>query len=178
MYMMVMRDQQVKFFADASINIDPDAETLADIAIQVSDAVEAMGIAPKVAMVSFSNFGSVSHPEATKVRRALDLVRAARPALQVDGEMQADVALDKTAMAGFPFCQLGDAANVLIFPTLAAGNAAYKVLSVLGGAQPIGPIILGLAKPVMVLQKHASVEDVVNMTGYIAAIAQSHHDAR
>ena len=172
MYMMVVRDK-VKFFADASINIDPNAEELADIAVQVADAVAAMGIEPKVAMVSFSNFGSVQHPEVTKVRNALELVRAARPDLQVDGEMQADVALDKQAMASFPFCKLDDEANVLVFPTLAAGSAAYKVLSVLGGAQPIGPIILGLAKPVMVLQKQASVEDVVNMTGYIAAMAQA-----
>ncbi len=176
MYMMVMRDRQVKFFADASINIDPDAETLADIAVQVADAVKTMGVDPRVAMVSFSNFGSVDHPEVKKVQKALEIVRAARPDLAIDGEMQADVALDKDAMDGFPFCKLDDDANVLVFPSLVGANAAYKVLSVLGGAQPIGPIILGLAKPVMVLQKHASVEDVVNMTGYIAAIAQQQGD--
>jgi malate dehydrogenase (oxaloacetate-decarboxylating)(NADP+) len=172
MYMMVMKNT-VKFFADPSINIDPDAETLADITVQVADAVKTMGIEPKVAMVSFSNFGSVEHPEALKVREALKIVRAARPELQIDGEMQADVALSKDAMAEFPFCRLSEPANTLIFPKLSAGNAAYKVLSSLGGAQPIGPIILGLAKPVVVLQKFASVEDIVNMTGYIAAMAGS-----
>ncbi len=170
MYMMVLKGK-VKFFADPSINIDPDAETLADIAVQTADAVTAMGITPRVAMVSFSNFGSVDHPDSRKVREALEIVRAARPDLEIDGEMQADVALSKEARAEFPFCRLTDAANVLIFPKLSAGNAAYKVLSAMGGAQAIGPIILGLAKPVMVLQKFASVEDVVNMTGYIAAIA-------
>ncbi|HUH00360.1 MAG TPA: NADP-dependent malic enzyme [Kofleriaceae bacterium] len=172
MYMMVMKDQ-VKFFADATINIDPDAETLADIAVQVADAVTSLGITPRVAMVSFSNFGSVKHPETKKVQEALALVRAARPELEIDGEMQADFALNKEARDEvFPFCRLTDDANVLIFPSLAAGNAAYKVLTVLGNAEPVGPILLGVAKPVAVLQNDATVEDIVNLTAYVVMRAQ------
>ncbi len=173
MYMMVMKDE-VKFFADATVNIEPDAETLADIAVQVSDAVAGLGITPRVALVSFSNFGSVrGHPEPLRVREALELVRAARPELEIDGEMQADFALDKARRQElYPFCRLTDNANVLIFPTLTAGNAAYKVLSVLGGAQPVGPMILGLAKPVAVLQNESSVEDIVNATAFVVKAAQ------
>jgi malate dehydrogenase (oxaloacetate-decarboxylating)(NADP+) len=172
MYMMVFKDQ-VKFFADASINIDPDAETLADIAGQVADAVLAMGVEPRVAMVSFSNFGSVDHPEARRVREALALVRKRRPDLEIDGEMQADVALSKQTMDSlFPFCRLGDAANVLVFPSLSAGNASYKVLQALGGASAVGPILLGVARPVTVLQAQAPVADIVNMTAFTVLEAQ------
>ena len=129
MYMMVLKDKVV-FFADASINIEPDAGTLADIAVQVSDAVRNMGVEPRVAMVSFSNFGSVNHPQAKLVSDALAVVRDRRPDLEVDGEMQADVALSKSLMDSmFPFCRLSDAANVLVFPQLIAGNAAYKACS-------------------------------------------------
>jgi malate dehydrogenase (oxaloacetate-decarboxylating)(NADP+) len=110
MYMMVLKDS-VKFFADPTINIDPSSEVLADIAVQTADAVTALGVTPRVAMLSFSNFGSVQHEQARKVSRALELIRAARPNLEVDGEMQADIALDRTKMdAMYPFCRLSDAA--------------------------------------------------------------------
>jgi malate dehydrogenase (oxaloacetate-decarboxylating)(NADP+) len=171
MHMMVLKDG-VKFFADATINLDPDAETLADIAIQVSDAVKAMGVVPRVAMISFTNFGSVEHPQSTKVRAALAIVRAARPGLEIDGELQADVALSKSTMeALFPFCRLTDAANVLIFPTLTSGNTAYKVLQTVGGATAQGPILLGLARPVTVLQAQAPVSDIVTMTSFTCVMA-------
>ncbi|HET6612897.1 MAG TPA: NADP-dependent malic enzyme [Kofleriaceae bacterium] len=177
MYMMVLRDT-VKFFADATINIEPDAETLADIAIQVADAVRALGITPRVAMISFSNFGSVKHPQSIKVKQALELVVARRPDLEIDGEMQADFALDRDKMeAVYPFSRLSDAANVLVFPSLAAGNAAYKILQTIGGARAVGPILLGLDKPVAVLQPQASVEEIVDMTAYTAMVAQSRHHA-
>jgi len=172
MYMMVLKDKVV-FFADASINIEPDAVVLADIAVQVSDAVRNMGVEPRVALVSFSNFGSVDHPQARLVRDALAVVRERRPELEVDGEMQADVALSKSTMDSlFPFCRLTDAANVLVFPQLIAGNAAYKVLQSLGGASEVGPILLGVARPVSVLQPQARVSDIVNMTAFTVLTAQ------
>jgi malate dehydrogenase (oxaloacetate-decarboxylating)(NADP+) len=178
MYMMVLKDS-VKFFADASINIEPDAEMLADITVQVSDAVRDMGVEPRVAMVSFSNFGSVDHPQARLVRQALAVVHERRPDLEVDGEMQADVALNRATMESlFPFCRLSDAANVLVFPQLIAGNAAYKVLQSIGGASAVGPILLGVARPVSVLQPQAPVSDIVNMTAFTVLTAQKLERAR
>ena len=171
MYMMVLKNS-VKFFADGTVNIDPSAEVLADIAVQVSDAVATFGVKPRVAMISFSNFGSVKHPQAEKVKEALALVRAARPELIVDGEMQADIALDGAKLAEeFPFTTLPDSANTLIFPSLVSGNASYKILSSVGGAQALGPILLGISKPVAVLQPHASIEDIINMTAYTVRMA-------
>ncbi len=131
-----------------------------------------LGIEPRVAMLSFSNFGSVDHEQAKRVQRALKMVRGARPKLAVDGEMQADIALDAAKLAEFPFTTLPDTANVLIFPSLSAGNASYKILQSLGGAQALGPILLGISKPVAVLQPHAPVEDIVNMTAYTVRMAQ------
>jgi malate dehydrogenase (oxaloacetate-decarboxylating)(NADP+) len=178
MYMMVLKDS-VKFFADASINIDPDAETLADIALQVADAVQAMGVAPRIAMVSFSNFGSSDHAQSRLVRSALALVRGRRPDLEIDGEMQVDVALSKATMEQhFPFCRLTDAANVLVFPSLAAGNAAYKALQSLARAAAVGPILLGVAQPVSVLQAQAPVSDIVNMTAFTVLTAQRQEQER
>jgi malate dehydrogenase (oxaloacetate-decarboxylating)(NADP+) len=107
------------------------------------------------------------------VREALALVRKRRPDLEIDGEMQADVALSKQTMDSlFPFCRLGDAANVLVFPSLSAGNASYKVLQALGGASAVGPILLGVARPVTVLQAQAPVADIVNMTAFTVLEAQ------
>ena len=172
LYMMVLKDT-VKFFADATININPSAEDLADIAVQVSDAVIALGIKPRVAMISFSTFGSAHHPDVRKVQAALAIVRERRPELEIDGEMQADIALDKAKlMEGYPFSTLSDAANTLIFPSLGAGNASYKILSSLGGATAIGPLLLGIGGPVTVLQPHSSVDDIVNVTAYTVMVAQ------
>jgi len=166
MYMMILKDD-VKFFADATVNIDPDAATLADTAIQVAEAAKAFEIHPRIALVSFSNFGSAPHPESEKSAHAVDIIRKLRPDLEVDGEIQADIALDAEMLKElFPFTRLTDAANVLIFPSLAAGNAAYKVLAALGGATAVGPILLGISKPVTVLPRDVSVEMIVNMTAY------------
>jgi malate dehydrogenase (oxaloacetate-decarboxylating)(NADP+) len=173
MYMMLLKND-VKFFADATVNIDPDAETLADIAIQVADAVRAFEIVPRIAMVSFSNFGSAPHPESDKVARAVEMVRQRRPELEVDGEVQADIALDIGKLRElFPFSRLTDDANVLIFPSLAAGNAAYKVLAELGGATAVGPILLGFTKPVTVLPRDADVDTIVSMTAYTVSEGQN-----
>jgi malate dehydrogenase (oxaloacetate-decarboxylating)(NADP+) len=169
MYMMLLKND-VKFFADATMNIDPDAETLADTAIQVADAARAFEIVPRIAMISFSNFGSAPHPESTKVARAVEIVRKLRPDLEIDGEVQADIAVEPEKMRElFPFSRLTDEANVLVFPSLAAGNAAYKVLAALGGATAIGPILLGVVKPVTVLPRDANVDTIVSMTAYTVA---------
>jgi malate dehydrogenase (oxaloacetate-decarboxylating)(NADP+) len=173
MYMMLLKNG-VKFFADATVNIDPDAETLADTAIQVADAARAFQVTPRIAMISFSNFGSAPHPESKKMADAVDIVRRLRPDLEIDGEVQADIAVEPDKMRElFPFSRLTDEANVLIFPTLSAGNAAYKVLSALGGATAIGPILLGVNKPVTVLPRDANVDTIVSMTAYTVARSQS-----
>jgi malate dehydrogenase (oxaloacetate-decarboxylating)(NADP+) len=169
MYMMLLKND-VKFFADATVNIDPDAETLADTAIQVADAARTFEVVPRIAMISFSNFGSAPHPESTKVAQAVDIVRKRRPDLEIDGEVQADIAVESDKLHElFPFARLTDEANVLVFPSLAAGNAAYKVLAALGGATAIGPILLGVTKPVTVLPRDANVETIVSMTAYTVA---------
>ncbi len=173
MYIMFLKNGDIKVFADATVNIDPDAETLAEIAIQVSDAVREFDIVPRVAMISFSNFGSAQHPESEKVAKAVQLVIARRPELEIDGELQADTALSfEEIKERFPFSRLKDAANVLIFPNLAAGNVAYKLMSSLGGATALGPVLLGVQAPITVLPRNATVETIVNMTAFTVTKAQ------
>ena len=162
-YMMIFR-QQTFFFADTTVNIEPDAETLAEIATATAKFVTRLGIEPRVAMLSFSNFGSVKHPAAAKVQQAVTLLHARDPELQVDGEMQADTAVvERILTRVYPFAKLRGPANVLIFPDLNAANIAYKLLARLGGAQAIGPILVGMARPVHVLQRLSEVPDIVNM---------------
>jgi malate dehydrogenase (oxaloacetate-decarboxylating)(NADP+) len=168
---MVVTTSGVRFLADTTINIEPDAETLAEIAILAAETVAELGIEPRVAMLSFSNFGDAPHPQSKKVAEAVALVQAHRPDLQIDGEMQANVALDDDARATYPFCKLNESANVLIFPNLDAGNAAYKLLQVTGAADVVGPMVLGLRKPVNVLQQGASVDAIVHMTSITVARA-------
>ncbi len=172
MYMMVLQNT-VKFFGDTAFNINPDADQLADIAIQMADAVTALGVTPRVAMISYSNFGSVRHPEVEKIAAAIAKVRAARPMLEIDGEMQPELALSADRRnERYPFSRLTKSANVLVFKSLAAGNAAYQTLKALGGASAVGPIILGIARPVAMVQAEDSVEDIVNMTAYTVMKAQ------
>jgi malate dehydrogenase (oxaloacetate-decarboxylating)(NADP+) len=163
MYMVVTK-KDVKFLADTTINIEPDAETLAETALLAAELVSELGIVPRVAMLSFSNFGDAPHPQSEKVAAATRLIKARHPELMVDGEMQANVALDEEARSPYPFSTLQGPANVLIFPNLDAGNAAYKLLSVAAHADVIGPIVLGIKKPVNVLQQGASVDAIVHMT--------------
>jgi malate dehydrogenase (oxaloacetate-decarboxylating)(NADP+) len=168
-YMLVFQ-QHTFFFADCTVNIDPDAETLAEIASDTARFVRRLGIEPRVALLSFSNFGSVRHPLADKVRRAVALLQEREPTLAVDGEMQADTAVVEQILTGrYPFARLQSAANVLIFPGLDAANIAYKLLDRIGGAQAIGPILVGMARPVHVLQRGSEVSDIVNMA-VIAAV--------
>ena len=168
-YMMIVR-QQTFFFADATVNIDPDATTLAEIATATAKFVQRLGIEPRVAMLSFSNFGSVKHPAAAKVQQAVALLHERVPELQVDGEMQADTAVvERILTKVYPFAKLRGPANVLIFPDLNAANIAYKLLARLGDAQAIGPILVGMDRPVHVLQRLSEVPDIVNMA-VIAAV--------
>ena len=173
MYMMVMQNG-VKFFGDTVFNIDPDAEQLADIAVQMADAVAGFGITPRVAMISYSNFGAVRHGEVTKVQAALAIARKRRPELEIDGEMQPEIALDEERRRElYPFSTLTHDANILCFQSLAAGNAAYQTLETLGAASAVGPILLGVSRPVALLQNESTVEDIVNMTAYTVMKAQT-----
>jgi malate dehydrogenase (oxaloacetate-decarboxylating)(NADP+) len=170
MYMVVTK-QGVRFLADTTINIEPDAESLAEIAILAADAVSELGLEPRVAMLSFSNFGDAPHPASKRVAEATAIAQRLRPELMIDGEMQANVALDEEARAVYPFSKLKGSANVLVFPNLDAGNAAYKLLQVTGNADVVGPMVLGLKKPVNVLQQGANVDSIVHMTAITAAKA-------
>jgi malate dehydrogenase (oxaloacetate-decarboxylating)(NADP+) len=170
MYMVVTK-LGVRFLADTTINIDPNADELAEIAVLAADAVSELGLEPRVAMLSFSNFGDAPHPQSKKVAEATAKAQSLRPALMIEGEMQANIALDEEARAVYPFSKLKGAANVLIFPNLDAGNAAYKLLAVAGNADVIGPMVLGLRRPVNVLQQGASVDAIVHMTAITASQA-------
>lgn len=172
LYMLVF-EKHVIFCGDTTVNIDPTAEQLAQIAYSAGRIVQTFGITPKIAMLSFSNFGSVRHPEAEKVAKAVSILRKRDPALVVDGEMQADTAMDENILrAAYPFSVLKERANVLIFPNLSAGNIAYKLLHHLGGATKIGPILLGMNLPVHVLEQGADVQDIVNMAAVAVIDAQ------
>jgi len=172
MYMLVF-EKKVVFCADTTVNIDPSAEQLAQIAYSAARIVRTFGIEPRVAMLSFSNFGSVRHQDADKVSRAVQLVRQRDPNLVVDGEMQADSALNERILAdSYPFSALKEPANVLIFPNLSAGNIAYKLLNQLGGATAIGPILIGMRHPVHVLEHGADVQEIVNMAAVAVIDAQ------
>jgi malate dehydrogenase (oxaloacetate-decarboxylating)(NADP+) len=171
MYIMIVRDK-VHFFSDATVNIDPSAEDLAEIASLAADAACRFDVLPRIAMLSFSNFGSTRHPFAEKVRRAVEILRECRPDLVVDGEMMADTAVAPEIIDElYPFSQVRDA-NVLIFPNLEAANVAYKLLQRLGGAETIGPVLLGMGKPVHVLQRGDEVRNIVNMAALAVVDAQ------
>ena len=172
MYMLVF-EKQLVFCADTTVNIDPTAEQLAQIAYSASRIARTMGVEPHIAMLSFSNFGSVRHPESDKMAKAVQLLRQRDPSLVVDGEMQADTAFDPEIVErDYPFSTLKEPANVLIFPNLSAGNIAYKLLNHLGGATAIGPILVGMSRPVHVLERGADVQDIVNMAAVAVVDAQ------
>ena len=164
-YMLAFPGRELLFFTDTTVNIDPDAETLCDIALQTAAFVQDLGIQPRVAMVSFSNFASSSHKEARRMARAVDMVRESNPELEVDGEMQADTAIDGIKLSEvYPFTHLSGPANVLVFARLSTANVAYKLLDQLGGADAIGPVLLGMDKPVHILQRGCAVQDILNLS--------------
>jgi malate dehydrogenase (oxaloacetate-decarboxylating)(NADP+) len=172
-YMLITARGEVYFLADATVNIEPSTEDLAEIAMLAADTARRFDVEPRVAMLSFSNFGSTRHPLAEKVARATDLVKRRRPDLMIDGEMQADTAVAPEIIAEtYPFSTLKGGANVLIFPNLEAGNVAYKLLMRIGGAEAIGPILMGLSKPVHVLQRGCEVNDIVNIAAVAVVEAQ------
>ncbi|HET8770119.1 MAG TPA: NADP-dependent malic enzyme [Gemmatimonadaceae bacterium] len=174
LYMLVF-EKHVVFFGDTTVNISPTAEQLAQIAWSAAGVARVFGISPRIAMLSFSNFGSVKHPAAAKVAEAVRLLRLRDPSLVVDGEMQADTAFSEAALAeNYPFSVLKEAANVLIFPNLSAGNISYKLLTHLGGATAIGPILVGMQHPVHVLEQGADVQEIVNMAAVAVIDAQQH----
>jgi len=171
-YLMIVKGR-VYLFTDATVNIDPDAETLSEIAILAADFARTLDIEPHVAMLSFSNFGSTPHPLASKVRDAVELVRKKRADIVVDGEMQADTAVvAEIVEQRYPFSKVKDA-NVLVFPDLDSANIAYKLLARLTDAEAIGPILLGIGAPVHVLQAGDDVEDIVTLAAVAVMDAQS-----
>ena len=178
LYMLVF-EKHVIFCGDTTVNIEPTSEQLAQIAYSAGRIVRTFGLTPRIAMLSFSNFGSVKHPEAAKVAHAVDILRKRDPTLIVDGEMQADTAMDENILkASYPFSVLKERANVLIFPNLSAGNIAYKLLHHLGGATRIGPILVGMNLPVHVLEQGADVQDIVNMAAVAVMDAQQRINER
>jgi len=162
---IVAAKKEVYFFADCTVNVNPTAEQLAEIAVSTAETVKSFDVEPRIAMLSFSNFGSASYPESNKVKDAVSIVHRLRPDLIVDGEMQADTALVPQILEkDFPFNNLKGGANVLIFPDLNSGNIAYKLMARIGEATVIGPVLQGMNKPVHILQRGSSVDDIINMT--------------
>ncbi|MCS7314480.1 MAG: phosphate acyltransferase [Bryobacteraceae bacterium] len=173
LYLLISPKRELYFLADCTVNIEPTAEDLAEIAICTAEMARRFDVEPRVAMLSFSNFGSTRHPLAEKVRRAVELVRQREPELIVDGEMQADTAVTPEILEeDYPFSRLKGAANVLIFPDLEAGNIAYKLLNRIGGCEVIGPILMGMSRPIHVLQRGAEVNEIVNMSAIAVVEAQ------
>ncbi len=173
MYMMLSKKGPL-FFADTTINFNPTEDELIDITLQTARAVEQFNIKPRIAMLSYSNFGATPSPEANLVRSAVAKIKEKYPDLVIDGEMQAGVAFNKDLLReNYPFSSLVDESpNTLIFPNLAAGNIAYHLLQEVGGAEAVGPILLGLKKPVHVLQLGSSIRQIVNMVAIAVVEAQ------
>jgi len=170
-YLMIVK-RRIVLFTDTTVNIDPDANTLAEIAILAADFARTLDIEPKVAMLSFSNFGSVIHHNSRKVADSVEIVRRKRPDLKIDGEMQADIAvMENLVTERFPFSRVKEA-NVLVFPDLGAANIAYKLLARLMDAEAIGPVLLGTGAPVQVIQAGDDVDAIVALAAFAAIDAQ------
>lgn len=174
MYLMLTKQGPI-FLADTTVNIDPSADDLVDITTVVAKSVQKFNITPRIAMLSYSNFGSSETVNPMKVRRAVEILHERYPEMIVDGEMQANFALNPNLLEeNYPFSKLtGAAANTLIFPNLDSGNSAYKILQEIGGAEAVGPILIGMKKPVHVLQLGSSVREIVNMITIAVVDAQS-----
>ena len=172
---IVMVKRRLYFFADTTVNIDPTAEDLAHFAIHTAKFAKAFGIKPVIAMLSFSNFGSTPHPESEKVREAVEIIHRRKPELIVDGEMQANVALNvEFRNNNYPFSLLKNRVpNIFIFPNLDSGNIAYKLLDKLGDAVTIGPILLGMNQPVGILQAGTDVDSIVNLVAFTVLKGQN-----
>src|SRR5579862_3140019 len=172
-YALITRKGDVYFLADTSVNIEPTAEDLVEIALCTAQMARRFDIAPRVAMLSFSTFGSVEHPINSKVRRAVELLHYADPTLIVDGEITADDALSPEVIEkSYPFSTLKGGANVLIFPDLASANTACKLIAKIAEAETIGPILMGMSRPVHILQRTAQVEDIISVAAIAVVDAQ------
>ena len=172
MYLMLHKAGML-FFGDTTVNVDMDEGTLADVAEMIADAARTFDAVPRVAMLSFSNFGSVRDGRSAMVARAVEILRKRRPDLEVEGEMQANVALDfEMQQRIFPATRLTGPANVLIFPNLEAGNVAYKLMRELGGVPAVGPVLLGMNRPVTVLERDCTVDNIVHMAALTVVAAQ------
>jgi malate dehydrogenase (oxaloacetate-decarboxylating)(NADP+) len=173
MYIMLSKKGPL-FFADTTVNFNPTEDELVDITTLTARAVENLNVKPRIAMLSYSNFGSSASPEAVLVRNAVAKIKHKHPEMVIDGEMQAGIAFNKDLLReNYPFSDLvNESPNTLIFPNLAAGNIAYHLLQEVGGAEAVGPILLGLKKPVHVLQLGSSVRQIVNMVAIAVVEAQ------
>lgn len=173
MYIMLTKRGPL-FFCDTTINVDPTTEDLYQIAVLTANAVKQYNITPRIAFLSYSNFGSSEGEESIKIRNAVQMLKTNHPELIADGELQANLAFDKELLQNnYPFSELiGNNVNTFIFPNLSAGNIAYKLLQVLGAAEAIGPVLLGMRKPVHILQLGSSVREIVNMVAIAVVDAQ------
>lgn len=169
MYIIMTKRGETLFFADTSITINPNAEELADIAMMTAEVAERFHVEPRVAMLSFSDFGTTRDSSVNKIHEAITIVKKKRPHLVIEGEMQADTAIfpDK-AQEQFPFSAIQGDANVLVFPELNSANIAYKLLMRVGEAEAVGPILVGINKPVYILERDAGVQEIVNMAAMCA----------
>ena len=165
---MMTVNGKLMFLADATVNIYPDARTLAEIAVQTSKVAKKFGLTPKVAMLSFSNFGSSRGQRSDRIEDAINIAREIEHDLIIDGPMQADTALDSSIQEQFEFMVLDGSANVLICPNLASANIAYKLLQKLADAEMTGPILEGLAIPVQLLARNDGVRDIVHLAAICA----------
>ncbi|HEY9898603.1 MAG TPA: NADP-dependent malic enzyme [Pantanalinema sp.] len=171
-YVLVFKDRLL-FLSDATVNLEPTADQLCEIAVGSAATAGFFGVEPRIAFLSFSNFGSSTHPSALKMKRATELTKDMLPTVVVDGEMQADTAVHPPSADPFTFSAIQGDANVLIFPDLQSCNIAYKLLHRMGGAEAaVGPILMGMAKPVNVLQHGADVDEIVNVTAITVSEAQ------
>jgi malate dehydrogenase (oxaloacetate-decarboxylating)(NADP+) len=173
MYIMNTK-RETYFFADTTVNVDPSSDDLVEIIGLTAEKVRFFGEEPRIALLSYSNFGSNRGPEPEKIQEAIRKAKAKWPGLIIDGEIQANIALNPSLLKEYyPFSELAESgANTLIFPNLAAGNIAYKMLQEIGGAEAIGPVLMGMRKPVHILQLGSSVREIVNMVGIGVADAQ------
>jgi malate dehydrogenase (oxaloacetate-decarboxylating)(NADP+) len=172
-YAIITRKGDLYFIADTSVNIEPTAEDLVEIALCTADAARRFNVVPRVAMLSFSSFGSVKHPLSDKVRKAVELLHNADPGLVVDGEIMADVAVfPEMLRETYPFSPLQGGANVLICPDLSSANIACKLLAKLADTETIGPMLMGMSKPVYLLARGAEVEEIVKVAAIAVVEAQ------
>ncbi len=170
---IVVTKNDFKFFADCTVNIDPTPDALAEIALATADLARYFDVTPRIAMLSYSSFGSAAGDSPRKMREATALIRQRRPGLEVEGEVQVDIATSQEVRTTeFPFSTLTDDANVFVFPNLDSANIAYQMLERVGGAEVIGPVLLGMHKPVNVLQMGCSVQSIVNLAAITALRAQ------